>query len=120
MVTGQTPPDGGAPPRRAGPETAPLTCHGELGEGHPLQQRAQQLAGRVLQAQEERDGLAVVELRQAAVLLPQVLAAHLSPSNNSQKTSLTLQLANCGQFVGNLREKICILRLLFLKILGTN
>lgn len=99
---------GGASSKGRAPEPPPLTCHGELGEGHPLQQRAQQLAGRVLQAQEERDGLAVVELRQAAVLLPQVLTAHLSPFNHNQKTSFTLQLANCGQFVGNLREKICM------------
>lgn len=53
------------------------TCHGELCESHPLQQRAQQLAGRVFEAEEQRDSFAVVKLRQAAVLLPQVFVPHL-------------------------------------------
>ena len=55
-----------------------LTCHRELSEGHPLQERAEQLTGSIFQAEEQTNSFAVVKLCQAPVLLPQVLVSHLS------------------------------------------
>lgn len=55
-----------------------LTCHNKLSKGHPLQQRAEQLAGGIFEAEEQTDSLAVVEFCQAPMLLPQVFIPHLS------------------------------------------
>lgn len=55
-----------------------LTCHGKLSKGHSLQERAEQLAGCIFEAEEQTDSLAVVKLCQAPMLLPQVFIPHLS------------------------------------------
>lgn len=54
-----------------------LTCHCKLSKGHPLQECAEQLAGSIFEAEEQRNGLSVVQLRQTSMLLPQVFIAHL-------------------------------------------
>ena len=80
------------PPRPLTP-----TCHGELGEGHPLQQGAQQLAGRVPQAEEEAHRLAVVQLRQAAVLLAHVLVSHLGSEGRETNATVNGTAARMNQ-----------------------
>lgn len=54
-----------------------LTCHSKLSKGHPLQECAEQLTGSIFEAEEQRDGLGVVQLCQTSMLLPQVFIAHL-------------------------------------------
>lgn len=67
------------------------TCHSELGEGHPLQQRAEKLTGRMFEAEVEADGFAVVKLCQTPVLLPQVFIPHLSHNEEPQTWRRVLQ-----------------------------
>lgn len=54
-----------------------LTRHGELGEGHSLQQRAEQLTRSVAQAYEQPHGFTVMLLGQSLVLLPDALVSDL-------------------------------------------
>lgn len=55
-----------------------LTCHSKLSKGHPLQKCAEQLAGCIFEAKEQTDSLAVMELCQTPMLLPQVFIPDLS------------------------------------------
>lgn len=100
-----TPGQGTRTPRRER-----LTAHLELGEGHPLQLHAQQLARRVLQELEKRRGLAVMELSQHPVLLPEMLVADLRPQTGETRVrgwgftttvrQVSTWLAECFRGVG--------------------
>lgn len=54
-----------------------LTCHSKLSKGHPLQKGTEQLTGGIFEAEEQTHSLAVVELCQTPMLLPQVLISDL-------------------------------------------